>query len=610
MDPRFDPGATPVSCLDELSLETLVDRVDRHIDSLTTNQIFDAYFGWLHQQIVKDSFTRDEYLLQQWITSLKNHGFGQDRILSLFTDWQVWADQQDPSSRRRYLMIKEELEFSLRNSGSATPMQRKPQSLGPYGSPTISGPTRTIGGRPKITGANDEPMGERKRKRGALPPGSMITEASQAQTGTSGDDGTAAQPASGHNSPRIRMYTPETIYLGSSSPESYMAPGNVGGPQTTKNAQNESKASKPAVSKSLAANPSSTYVCKRCNQEGEFGASQVCFGPDLTSAGHKIQHCPTNLDPNFDKAPDPDYRCDFCKRLGDHFATLCPRNKQPWSLNEQRRLATRAESSKTRTRNKPRSHLKIDSHRPGNCSPLRDNHEGFLRKHKASSAKAAAREPSPQGHERHVSKKAKRRHSKESCRPEGSFQTHDENVHKSRRLDTLAFDFQTDGRLSYENDDFMIGSSPVPAKVASTPSEPLERAVNRFDGPTIHSDRQADDSRPGTFKQASEEAEDFLRSLHSQFQEAEDTAARIAEMEVILDEASKRGGKRDHTLVVDGEGQQWRTVTNPPYGKHVVGLFAGRYVPIVNTPIERQTAAGMIEELDIKASLSRARCLL
>ena len=86
-------------------------------------------------------------------------------------------------------------------------------------------------------------------------------------------------------------------------------------------------------------------------------------------------------------------------------------------------------------------------------------------------------------------------------------------------------------------------------------------------------------------------------------------AAGVAETDMILDDASNHDEKYDPTLVVNGEGQQWRAVTNPPFHEHVVGLFAGRHVPIMNTPVERKTAADMIEELDIKASLGGGECL-
>lgn len=609
MNPRFDPVVLSISGLDELSLEMLTDRVDRHTGSFTAHQVLDTYFGWLHQQIPKDTLTRDGYLLRRWIKSLKDRGFGQDHILSSFTSWQDWAEQQDPSSRRRYLMIREELRASILNSESATAMQRNHQSLVPYGRPETLGHTRIVGGGPKITGANDEPVRERKRKRGASPPCSMITEASEAPAGTSEEIETVTQLTNNQSDTRIRMYTPETICLDPSTPESPAASGNFSEPHTTKEDCIEETVSDSTAPISHAADLLLAYVCKRCNQKGEFMALQVCFEADLTSVGHKIQYCPTNLDPKFDKAPDPDYKCHYCKKSGEHFATLCPRNKHPSSLNGQRHLAARADSSKPRTRHKPRNNPTIDSYRPGRCSPLQDDHVEFPRKRKASSAKGAAGKSFPQSHERRVSKKAKKRHSVNSYRPEGSPRAHGESLHRSKRLDTLEFDSRTDGRLSYENDDsFMIDSSPMPAKMVGTPSGPLEGTLDRFDGLTIHNNHPADDTRPGAFKQASEEAEDFLQSLHSQFQEAEHTAAFVAEMEVISDEALKHDEKGDPTLIVDGEGQQWRVVTNPPYDKHVIGLFAGRYVPVINTPAERQTAAGMMEELDTKASSVGVQC--
>lgn len=279
MNPRFDPGVLPISGLDELSLEMLTDRVDRHIGSFTAYQVLDAYLGWLHQQIPKDSLTRDAYLLRQWIKSLKDRGFGEDHILSSFTSWQAWAERQDPSSRRRYLMIREELQASIRGSDSATAMQRKHQSLVPYGRPEIVGSPRIVGGGPKITGANDEPVGERKRKRGASPPCSMITEASKTPTGASEEMETFAQLANGQSNTRIRMYTPETIYLDPSTPESPAASGNVHEPQTTNETFIEETVSNSTAPTSHAAGLLLTYICKRCNQEGEFGHCKFVSEP-------------------------------------------------------------------------------------------------------------------------------------------------------------------------------------------------------------------------------------------------------------------------------------------------------------------------------------------
>lgn len=55
--------------------------------------------------------------------------------------------------------------------------------------------------------------------------------------------------------------------------------------------------------------------------------------------GHWVQLCPTNMDPAFDRPPEPDYKCLICGRVGDHFATLCEHNIRQVSLYQQRKRA-------------------------------------------------------------------------------------------------------------------------------------------------------------------------------------------------------------------------------------------------------------------------------
>lgn len=56
----------------------------------------------------------------------------------------------------------------------------------------------------------------------------------------------------------------------------------------------------------------------------------------MSSIGHWIRNCPTNLDPRYDQAPSRDYRCTFCGLQGAHFATLCEKNPHLSSLAKQR----------------------------------------------------------------------------------------------------------------------------------------------------------------------------------------------------------------------------------------------------------------------------------
>lgn len=55
--------------------------------------------------------------------------------------------------------------------------------------------------------------------------------------------------------------------------------------------------------------------------------------------GHLLQECPTNLDPAFDQTPSSDYICKICHKAGDHDIQLCPKNKDPKSVTQQRRRA-------------------------------------------------------------------------------------------------------------------------------------------------------------------------------------------------------------------------------------------------------------------------------
>lgn len=52
-----------------------------------------------------------------------------------------------------------------------------------------------------------------------------------------------------------------------------------------------------------------------------------------------MKHCPTNMDPNYDKKPSEFYVCKSCGARGEHQTTLCPSNELSWSLTQRRRDA-------------------------------------------------------------------------------------------------------------------------------------------------------------------------------------------------------------------------------------------------------------------------------
>ncbi|KAH8804666.1 hypothetical protein F5884DRAFT_754265 [Xylogone sp. PMI_703] len=83
---------------------------------------------------------------------------------------------------------------------------------------------------------------------------------------------------------------------------------------------------------------SESYRCNRCKKKGHF-----------------IQHCPTNLDPSYDSPPDRSYKCIICQRVGEHWRSLCPKNKDPYSLTQKRKALGISKST-------------FKEHRPGHGS--------------------------------------------------------------------------------------------------------------------------------------------------------------------------------------------------------------------------------------------------
>lgn len=68
--------------------------------------------------------------------------------------------------------------------------------------------------------------------------------------------------------------------------------------------------------------------------------------------------CPTNLDPSFDKSPPNDYKCNLCNKCGDHYATVCKKNMNPTSLNQQRKWHARHKYNSISRRDRSHSPLR------------------------------------------------------------------------------------------------------------------------------------------------------------------------------------------------------------------------------------------------------------
>lgn len=82
-----------------------------------------------------------------------------------------------------------------------------------------------------------------------------------------------------------------------------------------------------------------------------------------------MEHCPTNLDPNYDQPLEPGYyRCYCCGAYREHLTTLCPRNQKPESLTQQRIRAGVITGE-------PSTSLGLDKNRPAYCNPRKRDRE-------------------------------------------------------------------------------------------------------------------------------------------------------------------------------------------------------------------------------------------
>lgn len=86
--------------------------------------------------------------------------------------------------------------------------------------------------------------------------------------------------------------------------------------------------------------------------------------------GHYVEDCPTNLDPSYDRPPDPAsrYTCLCCGAYKKHLTTLCPKNENPGSLNQQRIKAGIITGQ-------PSTPMSLDRYRPTYGNPRKRDRE-------------------------------------------------------------------------------------------------------------------------------------------------------------------------------------------------------------------------------------------
>jgi hypothetical protein len=144
--------------LEKISIADLQARIDQKLNiSLSKQQAFETYMGWLREQLAMDMFVQEDPILQAWAISLLERGFGKDFILSSFKQWQQQEALVDRSTLRRFLMVEEELSDFLEHPSGGQSRKRKQSPP----SDKENDELRFRKGK-RQTGANETPVGERR----------------------------------------------------------------------------------------------------------------------------------------------------------------------------------------------------------------------------------------------------------------------------------------------------------------------------------------------------------------------------------------------------------------------------------------------------------------
>lgn len=302
MDPDQSSEALDATSLDQISLAQLEDNISSYIRiNGHGQQVLQKYMEWLHQQVVKDIFARENTLVSAWIQSLRDRGFEDNIIYSSFKDWKSVVGQEDPSSRRRYLMVDDEIRQILESKQHTPPQpdshvhssrshlidtNNQSDSALEASPPSSIECSARVGGK-KRTGANDTPVVNNKRAKSFHSPGQNVysekdlylvdeegkREFSKDTTLLPEDRmSSAASEASEQRYIRLRNRTIPIIL----SPEQLQLESNGSSskkPSTAK--QKQPVNSKLDAKKSKKAQ---LYRCKRCHESGESPARscQMC----------------------------------------------------------------------------------------------------------------------------------------------------------------------------------------------------------------------------------------------------------------------------------------------------------------------------------------------
>ncbi|KAI0117697.1 hypothetical protein GGR51DRAFT_545685 [Nemania sp. FL0031] len=305
--------------------------------------------AWFDEQIKQDVITQDECLLRAFVKFLHMQSHAEIQPFSLvevdgvFNEWL----EKNPAYRRRYLITQQDLHRLF---------AEEPQYLGPFGSAPWSEPQNRHGGCHSLALSCERGDGDVKAEKESTNP--IKDTDHETHLSATRHSRSSPHPRSARIDEQFSYFTDTDVVLSQQSNDAYAQeadgddviiiqesiqppPGAKMSRKSTRRSRGRRRSRQHMAHNDVSEStvPPKKYICRRCHKPG-----------------HLIQHCPTNLDPSYDQPPPGDYRCNFCGRHGDHFATLCPENPYEGSLSKQR------EHTKVET-GEPRAPTGGDKHR-------------------------------------------------------------------------------------------------------------------------------------------------------------------------------------------------------------------------------------------------------
>ncbi|KAI0196110.1 hypothetical protein EV127DRAFT_497438 [Xylaria flabelliformis] len=631
--------------LRDISLKELEARIhEGALANISRSDLFDILMNWFNEQIKQDIVTQSQHLLQSFVELLHMHNhadiepFTLTQVDEAFDRWLEEDAVQNQAYRRRYLITQQDVHllFSKETQhfqNSTAPSLIDRQHDGDSCSPALS--CEHEDNKDTIEKANANPQHNtghgtplRAAQHSKLPGKAEIIDIDK--SGPSNDFTNKDTIFSQHlNDTHVEdpdADVVQEIILIDSSSDAEMR-------RTVTRADRRGRKYKVLEDLEFSS-PPKNYICRRCQKPG-----------------HWIQLCPTNLDPHYDQAPAHDYRCNFCGRKGDHFATLCSKNPYEGSLAKQREHAVartreprtpaksswrhyqRQEPSATRLQDRYRSHSpeqRARSRYRSRTPDYRRSYQGKIDDYESQPRNGDNRSRRRHRDESDVSPYTARvrltrefhMNSVNTKERGSSSRSWDDPVRFERRSTTppplhlcrspsakkawrghrdLDKVTKTDeGRLAYDDESEIVPkSSPCPP-IAS----PQRRMIA---GSTGGEEVVSDDS------EIKMKADDFLRGLAAEIMFKNENIAESIEVDAYEDESEFDGGHaiEDCTddsncsdMAIESKSPAVQTIPSPthrlvqcpPFRPEIVSLFNARENPIINSKAIRKTACQMMEK--------------